>query len=387
MGKIGKLIAGIIFLIVGVFIAYIAYSNNLIDIILILGGLIAIVGIIFIIIYFIDSSADQTRELFKDYVEKKSNIQFPDIKISGSQNKQEEEVQRGPLRIRREFDNYDEEFYGDDMTYVEEDENFNYGEMDDNPHRVLRSRNLEAETIDFGNNLNFTPNYDKPIKITRAPKKRDVGFFDTEEQYSFDVETDKSESIRQALSEDDDFIVPDLRAKQDAPRDIKIDINNPELLPIPKFLNSYIISNGQIVTSQDAFENLANKIQKEVMLEIPTLNELSDRFLSQIPTIYSRVIIEDFDVSNIAYMILVASLLKQGVQIRTLANVNTINFIVDDSAALILSKGRGGSEIEYGAIYDDINALSEIRGSFEKSWGMAKELDQDIILRYMEAGD
>ncbi len=39
-------------------------------------------------------------------------------------------------------------------------------------------------------------------------------------------------------------------------------------------------------------------------------------FLSHVPTIYSRVIINDFDVSDMSYIILVSSLLKQGVQIK-----------------------------------------------------------------------
>lgn len=381
MGRIGKLISGIILLLIGVFVAYYGYSNNLIDLILILGMLIAIVGIVFILTYFIDSSADQTRAFLKDHIksiEKKSNISLSEI--SGAQPTAD--TSNGPLKIRKEFDNYDEEFYGDDddYVYVEHDDD-EYAERDSS--KVLKPRDLDEETSDFGETLEFRPNYEKPIKITRRPKKREKGFFG-DEQYVYLGREDKSESIAKALKEDDNPTANLKAPNQKQPRNIRIDVNNPEALPIPKLLNSFILFDNEIITTEEAFNKLAEKINKEVMLEIPSLNELSDRFLSYIPTIYSRVIIEEFDVSNMAYMILVASLLKQGVQIRTMPTVNTTNLITDDAYGLILSNGRGRDDMQYGAIYTDINPISEIRLTFEKAWEIATELDREIILKYME---
>lgn len=371
VGKIGKLISGIILLIIGIGIAYIAYTNNLIDLILVLGGVISIIGIVLIITYAIDSSADKTRTFLTDHINK-SNISFSDF--TGSQ--EDSQTQSGPLKVRREFDNFDEEeFYNDDNYIYVEHDNDEYIEND--PSTVLQPRNNDNT---YGNNLDFEPNYKKPIKITRQPKRRDRSYFD-DEPYVYGGVEDKSESIRQALQEGTPQ--QNLKSPSQKPhRDIKIDVNDPDSLPIPKLLNSFVIYGHDIITTEEAFAKLATEIKKEVMLEIPSLNDLSDRFLSYIPTIYSRVIIEEFDVSNMAYMILVASLLKQGVEIRTMPKVNTINLLTDDSYGLILSNGRGGNDMEYGAIYTDINAISEIRGTFDKAWKLAHELDRETILNY-----
>ena len=169
-----------------------------------------------------------------------------------------------------------------------------------------------------------------------------------------------------------------------ASRDIKIDVNHPESLPVPKSLNSYVLSDSGMLTSQEAFDNLAVNVNKEIMLEIPSLNDLSDRFLSHVPTIYSRVIINEFDVSDMSYMFLISSLLKQGVHIRTVPKVHTINLITDDSYAMIISEGK--DEMEYGAIYNDRISISNIRADFEKTWNIASSLDDNILLDNMNGG-
>ena len=119
-------------------------------------------------------------------------------------------------------------------------------------------------------------------------------------------------------------------------------------------------------------------VTKEIMLEIPSLNDLSDRFLSHVPTIYSRVIIDEFDVSDMSYMFLISFLLKQGVHIRTVPKVHTVNLITDDSHAMIISDGPDG--MEYGAIYDDRNSISDIRSDFEKTWDIASSLDESVVM-------
>jgi hypothetical protein len=148
-------------------------------------------------------------------------------------------------------------------------------------------------------------------------------------------------------------------------------------LPVPKSLRSYILSGEGFMTSQEAFDNLAINVNKEIMLEIPSLNDLSDRVLSHVPTIYSRVIINEFDVSDMSYMFLISSLLKQGVHIKTVPKVHSVNLITDDSYAMIISEGK---DIEYGAIYDDRNSISSIRADFEKVWNIASSLDESYII-------
>ena len=109
---------------------------------------------------------------------------------------------------------------------------------------------------------------------------------------------------------------------------------------MPESLKGNVLLGNELITSNDAFEQLAVNVNKEIMLEIPSLNNLSDRFLSHVPTIYSRVIIDEFDLSDIAYTVLIASLVKQGVHIKTVPKVHSINLITDDSHAMIISEGR-----------------------------------------------
>jgi hypothetical protein len=169
-------------------------------------------------------------------------------------------------------------------------------------------------------------------------------------------------------------------------RDIAIDINNPERLPVPDSLKGNVLIGNELVTSNDAFEELAVGVNKEIMLEIPSLNTLSDRFLSHVPTIYSRVIIDEFDLSDISYTVLIASLLKQGVHIKTVPKVHTVNLITDDSHAMIISDGYVSGNPEYGAIYDDRASISNIRADFEKTWNIASNLDENVILNSIAGG-
>ena len=203
------------------------------------------------------------------------------------------------------------------------------------------------------------------------------------------MKKDKSEEIKRALRQDEDYIKndtfePPKPRKIGEPRDIQIDVNHPESLPVPKLLRSFVVYDGGLITSSEAFDKLANDVHKEIMLEIPSLNDLSDRFLSHVPTVYSRVIINDFDVSDMSYMILVSSLLKQGVQIKTVPQVHSINLITDDSNAMIISKGSNNSDVEYGAIYEDRKSISEIRTSFEKTWDIAANLDENLVANYIQ---
>ena len=81
-----------------------------------------------------------------------------------------------------------------------------------------------------------------------------------------------------------------------------------------------------------------------------------------------------------SYMFLISSLLKQGVHIKTVPKVHTVNLIADDSYAMIISTGN--NDLEYGAIYDDRDSISTIRSSFEKTWSIASNLDESILVQY-----
>ena len=379
MGSTIKLVSGFILFVIGVLIAYETTAYNLIDILLIVGLIIAIIGIIIMISYFVESNANRTSNMIKDFLQS-NEINPPSLNKLDRKSSNNE----GPLHIRNDYRGYDdteyEELVFDDYQEPSSPREY-FNRFEDNPKAVLNVVPREEKELNLDKQLNFTPNYGKPLKVTRAPKKREEEYY-MEEVPEIYVETDKSEEIKRALSQEP-VIEPVIDTQTEvAPevaenRDIKIDINHPESLPVPKLLKSYVICNGGLVTSQEAFEKLAVNVNKEIMLEIPSLNDLSDRFLSHVPTIYSRVIIDEFDSSDMSYMFLISSLLKQGVHIRTVPKVHSVNLITDDSHAMIISEGQ--NDIEYGAIYDDRTSISNIRSDFEKTWDIASNLDESII--------
>ena len=390
VGNTIKLVSGFILFVIGILIAYETTVYNLIDILLIVGLIISIVGIITLVSYFVDANADRTSNMIKDFLQaSESNISALGNNIPSFGGNRKFNNSEGPLKVRRNFDEYDEEY--SELGFDDyDDQYFDDGYYDDSKSVLSRPPEMEVEH-NFDNQLDFTPYYGRPMKVTRVPRRRTADYY-TEEVPQFVVEptTDKSDEIQRALGQDEIIVehepetLTQVAPEVAANRDIKIDINNPESLPVPKDLNSYVISDTGLLTSKEAFENLAVNVNKEIMLEIPSLNDLSDRFLSHVPTIYSRVIIDEFDVSDMSYMFLISSLLKQGVHIKTVPKVHSINLITDDSHAMIISEGR--NNMEYGAIYDDRNSISNIRADFEKTWSIASNLDEAILLGASSGG-
>ncbi len=379
VGNTVKLILGFILIVIGALIAYETTVYNLLDILIIVGLVIAIAGVILIVSYFVDSNATRTSNLIKDFLDSKDNGNSPYRGPNGKSS--------GPLKVRKQYNDYSDGEYKE-LTLDDISDSLASGDyvssFEDNPKAVLNIPE-EKDDVDFERQLDFTPYYGKPLKVTRTPKKRE-GEYLTDEVPNFVVEpNNNSAEIQSALSQEAPIQAETLTAprhvSQDVggARDIKIDINDPDRLPVPKSLQSYIVSDNGLITSQEAFENLAVNVNKEIMLEIPSLKNLSDRFLSHVPTIYSRVIIDEFDVSDMSYMFLISSLLKQGVHIKTVPSVHSINLITDDSYAMIISEGNN-NDIEYGAIYNDRLSISNIRADFEKTWNIASNLDENVIL-------
>ena len=377
MGNTIKLVSGFILFVIGVLIAYETSVYNLLDILLVVGLIISIVGVILIVSYFVDSNADRTTNMIKEFLESK-DINSPSF--SGFEKKNDNADR--PLKIRNDYNDYEDLAYEELVIedYPDSTPGEYYEESYDDSKAVLNVVQREEPDI-AEKQLVFTPNYGRPLKVTRAPKKRQNDYF-TEDVPEIIVQNDKSDEIQRALQEpapvEEVVPAPSLTPQVSEPRDIKIDVNHPESLPVPKSLNSYVICDGGLLTSQEAFDQLATNVNKEIMLEIPSLNDLSDRFLSHVPTIYSRVIIDEFDVSDISYMFLISSLLKQGVHIKTVPKVHSVNLITDDSHAMIISEGQ--NDLEYGAIYDDRSSISNIRADFEKTWNLASNLDENILM-------
>ena len=394
MNKLGntlKFVSGIILFVIGVVISYAVLAYNLLDVLMMVGFLISIVGVILIISYFVDSSAEKTTNLIKEFLNssdnRSSSVNFSKRKSHSDFNN------NGPLIMKPENDNYD---YGKDIDesglweYYESEDNANKTSKEffavpdvDESKAVLRVVDREEKDLDLDKELNFTPSYEKPIKVTRKPKKRLTPIY--EEVPSVEESVDKTEEIKKALSQEELEPEVPLTNVSNA-RDIEIDINNPERLPVPDSLKGNVLLGNDLLSSNDAFEHLAVGVNKEIMLEIPSLNNLSDRFLSHVPTIYSRVIIDEFDLSDISYTVLIASLLKQGVHIKTVPKVHTVNLITDDSHAMIISDGYTTGSSEYGAVYDDRASISNIRADFERTWNIASSLDENVILNSISGG-
>ena len=378
VGNTIKLVSGFILFVIGILVAYETKVYNLMDILIIVGSIISIIGVILIVSYFVDSNADRTTNILKEFLES-NEINSPSFKGF----ERNENTSNGPLRVRRDINDYGDREYEDllrdDYPDLGADEYYDES-YEDNPKAVLNVVRREESDFDFDKQLTFTPNYGKPLKVTRSPKKRQTEYI-VEEIPPFVVENDKSDDIQRALLDDSNVIEEIIPVQNEIipeNRDIKIDINNPESLPVPKSLRSYVVCGGNLITSQEAFDQLANGVNKEIMLEIPSLTELSDKFLSQVPTIYSRVIIDEFDVSDMSYMFLISSLLKQGVHIRTVPKVHTVNLITDDSYAMIISEGD--NDLEYGAVYNDRISISNIRANFERTWNIASNLDDNLLM-------
>ena len=388
VGNTIKLVSGFILFVIGILIAYETAAYNLADILLIVGLVISIVGIILMISYFIDSNADRTTNKIKEFLE---SGEINGRSLSAFEKNSGENTSTGPLKVRREFNDYDDFDYEEMEAgdYPNSDGSYFDDDYDRSSKAVLRVSPQEEKEVSFDRQLDFEPYYGKPLKVTRAPRRREGEYF-ADEIPAFVVEpTDNSNDIQDALAVEEPvlepvFDAPTKKAPEVPARDIKIDINNPESLPVPKSLNSYVLSDEGMLTSEEAFDNLAVDVHKEIMLEIPSLTDLSDRFLSHVPTIYSRVIINEFDVSDMSYMFLISSLLKQGVHIKTVPKVHSINLITDDSHAMIISEGK--DDVEYGAIYNDRNSISNIRADFEKTWNIASNLDENILMATANGG-
>ena len=99
VGNTIKLVSGFILFVIGVLIAYETTVYNLLDILLIVGLIISIVGIIILISYFVDSNADRTTNKIKEFIESREG----QPSFRGLERKSEKETSNGPLKVRKEY--------------------------------------------------------------------------------------------------------------------------------------------------------------------------------------------------------------------------------------------------------------------------------------------
>lgn len=205
------------------------------------------------------------------------------------------------------------------------------------------------------------------------PRAKDTLGLDNIE--SFRKTLPRPTSVSSVADADDSKLKEDSADEEESKKPIQIDPNDPESLPIPKLLNSYVICDRGILTSQEAFEEVAKHSKEELLLQVQSINDLTDSFLSSLTNVKSRVIIQDECLDDSNYKDLVSSLMDKGVEIRTLSSIDSFNLISDDSYALLISNAVDEDSVEYGAVYNDEDSINNIKSLFESSWQLAKGIE------------
>lgn len=205
------------------------------------------------------------------------------------------------------------------------------------------------------------------------PRAKDTLGLDNIE--SFRKTLPRPTSVSSVADADDSKLKEDSADEEESKKPIQIDPNDPESLPIPKLLNSYVICNRGILTSQEAFEEVAKHSKEELLLQVQSINDLTDSFLSSLTNVKSRVIIQDEGLDDSNYKDLISSLMDKGVEIRTLSSIDSFNLISDDSYALLISNAVDEDSVEYGAVYNDEDSINNIKSLFESSWQLAKGIE------------
>ena len=205
------------------------------------------------------------------------------------------------------------------------------------------------------------------------PRAKDTLGLDNIE--SFRKTLPRPTSVSSVADADDSKLKEDSADEEESKKPIQIDPNDPESLPIPKLLNSYVICDRGILTSQEAFEEVAKHSKEELLLQVQSINDLTDSFLSSLTNVKSRVIIQDEGLDDSNYKDLISSLMDKGVEIRTLSSIDSFNLISDDSYALLISNAVDEESVEYGAVYNDADSISNIKSLFESSWQIAKSIE------------
>ncbi|RBQ23572.1 hypothetical protein ALNOE001_08560 [Candidatus Methanobinarius endosymbioticus] len=452
---------GVLLLTSGVIIIFVSMARHLIEIFIILGVILAIIGFYLLIISFLNRHGKTTK-----LQEFKKNLKNSKINNSNELNKNN--VLRNNNLSNNHENNTNNDFSNtntkaDGETHNKKPnsaaslgnslannklalidtkkitEKVKDASKNRDPKFVLKPKKPKSNTNT--NPFKFTPNYERPVKVTRRPKKRIKPGPDRNAVNINNIEGGKSETIAKALASDD-FISPihtEFKSNQNLSNESKLnqisnsgesieskiksiaskgndsnsmnDDNNDSIIKkanenidnindfkfnevklddyqvsgnekklddnkdLSKFLRSYVVCSKGTMTSKEAFGELAKNAKNEILLEMSSIKDMDNKFFSKISSLNVRIIIEEFDIKDMSYVLLITSLLEQGMKIRTLPLINTINLIADDFHALIISETYSTGELDIGAVYNDQKSISNIKSMFEKSWNLANDLD------------
>lgn len=435
MADLLKVFSGFLLLAMGVAIFILNIFYYLKSFILIIGLILALAGLYLIIKATNVISIENTKEILNDPT--KSNTKLNKLNSKGIADSINFNLDKRNVESMPEF-NFDSlknapEHLTNKVDNFYEDTNDASDVMSKAVLKVKPTKsNYTSKTYQF------TPNYERPVKVTRRPTKKQSTGFDvskipeSEKAHEIDEElvktndeamiynqnssnynvpnSDEFIEVQHDLNDNDedygvyndfdlddseiygepfelDNTVNDIESKpvslskpnKTNDDEIKIDPNNPESLPIPKLLKSYVISPEGRISTQEASEKLSAMAVNNILLITKSLNDMSHKFLDNLSNVYTRIIVEDFDSSDLSTALVISSLIGKNVEIRTMPVLDAINLVIDDSYALIVSDDETNKEFQYGAVYSDKKSISDIKSMFESTWNIAEPVKEDLF--------
>lgn len=426
MGKTGDIFKGFLLVAIGAIIIYESYIYNLLDIILLAGILILFTGIALLVIALTGINNENKKSIYHSTInsinQQKNHIQDETRKIAKmdpiqSNGKSESIFTNINKQFAKKYAPIEETYitpeHNPNQNY--EPENFEYPEnivitpeytnnysttdniieeepIEENKNVLNSNGNLDSiETIhtevppeEIYNNeetYNFTANYQRPVKVTRKPRKKTNPH--TEEDYDVIIPQNRRRTASIITQEDIE--------KEDQTPQVTL---NPTPKPVPrksenvkkeepKVLErktddgSYIICEQGILSSKEAFELIIKNAESNILLEVPNLKDVSVKFLTVMSKMNTKLIIQKFSIKETSYILLLTALMERGVEVKVLNTVNTSNLITDNNQALIISKNIEYG-MNYGAVYTDPESIKVIKEDFNKSWDMAHTIDKEI---------
>ncbi|OWT32875.1 hypothetical protein BGI41_05320 [Methanobrevibacter sp. 87.7] len=442
MANLLKVFSGFLLLAIGVAIFILNIFYYLKSFILIIGLILALAGLYLIVKETNVISMDNTKKVLNDST--KSNTKFNKLNSKGISDSMPFNLDKRNVEDMAEF-NFDSlKNAPDHLTNKVDDFYDGVDNVNDAISKaVLKVKPTKSTYTD--RTYHFTPNYERPVKVTRRPAKKQVNGFDiskipesdkshnidedlvksndeamlykqnssnynnyddlnnhefievqhdepdNNENYGIydDYELDDSEVYGQpfeldTMPEEDNYRnpTPARLNKVNEPEEdneIKIDPNNPESLPIPKLLRSYVITPEGRLSTQEASEKLSSEAINSISLVVKSLNDMSHKFLNNLSNVYTRIIVEDFDSSDLSTALVISSLVGKNVEVRTMPILDNINLIVDDSYALIVSDDETNKDFQYGAVYSDKKSVNDIKSMFESTWNIAEPVNYELF--------
>ncbi len=433
MDEMNQIFKGILLAAIGLIVIYESVIYSLLDIILLLGLLMLFIGIIMLISIFLPKGSNQNELITKtkhSLSNKKNNLtsetrsiaslddSYNNESIFTTINKQFAERFTNPeynskAVLRSNPQVWDEPSY----NYEELEEDSNSRNISLSPSKQNKSRKNNLNKIGMipkgykkhppVRQFNFTPNYEKPMKVTRKPKRREVPLnyenvetpvyqepipetitpvYAEEYENIYNEETSTQPSIVSNVNNhkinDDTYNVIPKNTKSTELSDFITEKNqkiektkHSKVKKGSRLRKSYVICNQGIMTSENAFELIGKHAKSEIFLEVPSLKELNSSFLANICKLNTKLIIQEFNLKDTSYILLISALIEDGVKVKLLPIVNTFNLISDDSYALIISNGENQIDFDYGAVYTDIQSINLVKDNFNKSWDLAHNLE------------